>query len=338
MRARVKRLWGLVLLAYLSMISDGGRAQGIISFTNKLLSFTNLQGRVFHNVQVLYADVDGLVWRLPDSADSGRISSGRVAYINLSPSVRENLGVPTNRIAVAYATVRNRAAVKRAVERGAYFDGNQQEKGWLDRIATGDVTVDSAIRIIDSLQPFFPNPEPRPQVEQKDIIASHRRDLDPITKFDFPKSRETKHACKEIVSELKGVKTALELGISYIKFSDLLTDKVLSVEKIKDLRGEGLPSTFTRRVNDCVYAFKESKHWWNERIESKSEGVTALCDYDMREYWSKAELSLLYCTGIAEESTEVNEEAEDLVAKMVRTELDTAKEGILPDTGPNSEV
>jgi hypothetical protein len=72
---------------------------------------------------------------------------------------------------------------------------------------------------------------------QYNSIQAHKYYIDPIDESDFPKTEAAKLACKEIVSDLKGISKALELGLSYDKFSDLLTEQVLSVEKIKDLHG-----------------------------------------------------------------------------------------------------
>ncbi len=65
-----------------------------ITFTNKTLTFTNLQGAIYTNVTLLRADLDGLIWR---DGPSG----GRVCYTNLSPEFLVALGIPTNRIATA---------------------------------------------------------------------------------------------------------------------------------------------------------------------------------------------------------------------------------------------
>ena len=65
-----------------------------IVFTNKTASFTNLQGRVYSAVELVRADLDGLIWR---EAGSG----GRVCFTNLSVDTLERLGIPTNRIQIA---------------------------------------------------------------------------------------------------------------------------------------------------------------------------------------------------------------------------------------------
>lgn len=149
----------------------------------------------------------------------------------------------------------------------------------------------------------------------------------------FPKTDAARQACKEILLDLKGVSTALDLGCSFNKFSDLLTDKVLSVEQIKELRGEGIPAVFLRHVDDCVDAYKESKHWWNEKIEADRPHVEALDEYFMRDYWSEADLELICCAGIAESNTNAISDAIDKMAERIKDRQDAVAEGTLEDKG-----
>jgi hypothetical protein len=74
-----------------------------ITFPNRTATFTNLQGRVFKDVTLIKADLDGVVWR--EGAGGGRI-----CYTNLSPALLEAWGIPTNRIGVARARAQRKAA------------------------------------------------------------------------------------------------------------------------------------------------------------------------------------------------------------------------------------
>ena len=73
-----------------------------ITFTNKTVTFTNLEGRAFTAVQITHGDWDGVIWR--DAA-----SGGRVCYTNLHPAVMEAWGIPTNRIEIARARAERKA-------------------------------------------------------------------------------------------------------------------------------------------------------------------------------------------------------------------------------------
>lgn len=77
-----------------------------LTFTNRILTFTNLQGKAFVQVELVRADLDGLIWR------SGSMG-GRVCYTNLDPLLLESLGIPTNRIKVAQARAESRAESER---------------------------------------------------------------------------------------------------------------------------------------------------------------------------------------------------------------------------------
>ena len=86
-----------------------------VTFTNKVVSFTNLEGKVYEHVSLVKSDREGVIWR------SGA-SGGRVAYTNLHPQVLQRLGVETNGYAGGAAPVgrgqeprRNRSAPARVV-------------------------------------------------------------------------------------------------------------------------------------------------------------------------------------------------------------------------------
>lgn len=65
-----------------------------ITWTNKTVTFTNLEGRIFKEVQFIRGDWDGVIWR--EGA-----GGGRVCYTNLNPALLEAWGIPTNRIGIA---------------------------------------------------------------------------------------------------------------------------------------------------------------------------------------------------------------------------------------------
>ncbi len=170
----------------------------------------------------------------------------------------------------------------------------------------------------------------RERLSQPNSIQNHKFYIRPISESDFPKTEKVQTVCKEIASELKGINKAIELGLNYAKFSDLLTEKVLDVEKIKDLRGEGIPYSFLTRVDQCEDAYKESRDWWHKQIEnSEYPTLKAYEDYVMRKYWSEASVRLTYCIGIAESNTNANSAAIDQVALMIKIEQLAVKEGVL---------
>jgi hypothetical protein len=74
-----------------------------ITFTNRVATFTNLQGTVYKDVTLTKADLDGVIYR----EEAG---GGRVCYTNLSPAVLEAWGIPTNRIETARARAKRKAA------------------------------------------------------------------------------------------------------------------------------------------------------------------------------------------------------------------------------------
>src|SRR5215472_10990400 len=73
-----------------------------IIFTNKVATFTNLQGKVFKSVQLVKGDLDGVIWR--DEA-----SGGRICYTNLHADILESWGISSNRIDIALARAQHKA-------------------------------------------------------------------------------------------------------------------------------------------------------------------------------------------------------------------------------------
>lgn len=151
----------------------------------------------------------------------------------------------------------------------------------------------------------------------------------PITVADFPKTDATKAACKEIAAELKGIHTAIELGVSYNKFSELLTDTAITVQKAKDLRGDNLPAVFLIRADKCIDAYNQSRDFWRKSIDTESERAKAMSDYYRRESWAKAGINLTFCIGIAESRTNVNELVISQAIEMIESEKRAFEKGNL---------
>jgi len=96
---RHKQVMQLCSLLVLAILDVSGQD---ITFTNKTVTFTNLEGRAFNAVQLTRGDWDGVIWR--DAA-----SGGRVCYTNLHPAFMEAWHIPTNRIAIARARAERKA-------------------------------------------------------------------------------------------------------------------------------------------------------------------------------------------------------------------------------------
>lgn len=108
----------LALVAGVVLFLGPVRSQDVI-FTNKTATFTNLEGRLFKDVQLSRGDWDGVIWR--DGA-----SGGRICYTNLHTSLLEAWGIPTNRTDIALARAQ-RKAISDAQYRAARFAAGQAE-------------------------------------------------------------------------------------------------------------------------------------------------------------------------------------------------------------------
>lgn len=151
----------------------------------------------------------------------------------------------------------------------------------------------------------------------------------PITVADFPTTDATKAACKEITAEIKGIHTATELGVSYSKFSELLTDTAITVQKAKDLPGGDLPAMFLIRAANCIDAYNQSRDYWRKSIDTESALTKEMWNYYRQESWTKAGINLTFCIGMAESRTNVNELAMSQAIEMIASEKDAFEKGNL---------
>lgn len=86
----------------------------VIDLKRKPATFKNLQGQNFKGVLLVRADLDGLVYMEPESANGGRVS-----FTNLAPATLEALGIPTNRIQIAEARAKSKAKADAAYRQSA---------------------------------------------------------------------------------------------------------------------------------------------------------------------------------------------------------------------------
>lgn len=271
---------------------------GLASAQTPLLTFTNISGDVYNNVRVVKMENDGVLFGLTNW------QYARVKFTNMSASLQTYFGYDPEKI-------RRAQEVRLANEKAARDEQIAEAKAAQQR-----QIAEAKAAQIDSIKEYA----------DKFLLYS-------FDDSDFPKTEGARQACKEIVSELKGINKALELGCSYNKFSELLTDKVLAVEKIKDLRGDGIPRDFLRHIDGCVNAFKESRHWWNEKIQDEFPKSKLLDEQFMRDYWSEADLRLICSAGIAESNTNAISLIIDKMAEMIKDKQDAVKEGVLEAKG-----
>ncbi len=122
-----------------------------------------------------------------------------------------------------------------------------------------------------------------------------------LTDADFPATKQAVLACKEITSELNQVHKALELGINYNRFCDLVQEKALAIEKIKDLRGDGIPVGFIQHANRCIERLNDSKEEWLDAIKAEDGGgLKHSCEFFRKMDWKQSEVELLYCSAIVD--------------------------------------
>jgi len=75
-----------------------------IEFTNRVVSFTNLQGEAFKDVRLIRGDLDGVIWR-------AGVSGGRVSYTNLEAVLLADWGISSNRVGIARGRAEQKAVM-----------------------------------------------------------------------------------------------------------------------------------------------------------------------------------------------------------------------------------
>jgi len=99
--------------------------QSDIDLGGKVTTFTNLQGRMFQNVRLERATLDGVIY-----SQTNTIGGGMVKYKDLSPDFLAGLNIPADRIQIAQQREQVRAAQKQrydAAVRALALKQRQQE-------------------------------------------------------------------------------------------------------------------------------------------------------------------------------------------------------------------
>lgn len=263
-----------------------------------ILTFTNNAGTVFSNARVVKIESDGVLFGFTNWQYT------RVKFTNMPISLQAWFGYDPEKIRKANE------------ERAAKIAADREQA-----IADAKAARERAIAEAKAAQP--------------DLINEYRNKIRfySVDESDFPRTDGARQACKEMVAELKGIGKGLELGMSYNKFSDLLTDKALAVEKVKDLHGEGVPREFLHQANECIDAYKTSKEWWSKKINSESTSAQELEENFMREYWAEADLCVICCSAISESKTNIVSQLADKMAEMIEARQDAVKNGVLEAKG-----
>ena len=230
-----------------------------LTLTNRAITFTNLEGRVYKSVDLVRANLDGVIWR----DDNG--SGGQISYTNLAPEFLSKIGVPVERVSAA----RERAQRK--------------------------------------LTPAPATPTPKAPFRQtvEQYLSSHAISVSLWTpgSFNFPENEQQKKGCRAILSELKQMRKAIELGVSYNGFSELIQQKAMAIEKLKD-DYPNIPHGFVLAVDNCVQDWSDAKRdWWNKIKAESGSSKEALDEYFFQRDLAMAEVPFYSCKAIAEIST-----------------------------------
>ena len=111
---------GMLLLLALGFIGVAP-GQDAITFTNKLVTFTNLQGWAFRDVRLIRADADGITYR-----ETVGVGGGRVCFTNLPTAFLESLGISSNQVAVAKGRADRQAAAAAAYRQSLQQQAQQR--------------------------------------------------------------------------------------------------------------------------------------------------------------------------------------------------------------------
>jgi hypothetical protein len=108
-------------------------------------------------------------------------------------------------------------------------------------------------------------------------------------------------ACRRINSELRQITTALSLGLTKDRFSDLLQSKVLSIEKIKE-ECQDIPDDYLKFLDRCISNFTSARESWQleHNAAPLSASAQAMCAANREACWNMAIVNVMYCSALTE--------------------------------------
>jgi hypothetical protein len=111
-----------ILSSLLLITAHAQPAEPTLTFTNQIVTFTNLEGKVFQDAQILRADSKSVIVKTSDFY-------GNVPLTSISPSTQESLGLTADFMAKTRAFQQNREeAAAAALERTKAILAADQEK------------------------------------------------------------------------------------------------------------------------------------------------------------------------------------------------------------------
>jgi hypothetical protein len=242
------------------------------------LTFTNLEGRVYSNINVLKVETDGIMFRYGEE-----FRYDRVKFTNMAEAVQVQFGYDLKKIA-----------------REGEIRKEQQTKA-------------------------------REEIRQKATLAAAEREakrgrtlrdaterIYPLSFSDFPKDTNAVRVCRQAAYELKGLQTAIDLGVTYQKYNDLITDTAITVGKIKDNNQGLFPARFDAEMNLTLYHFTTAREWWKRSLDTDYTKVE--CEHLLQKNWKQATLSLTYCLAMAEQRTNIIDSITQQVAELLVSE------------------
>ena len=105
------------------------------------------------------------------------------------------------------------------------------------------------------------------------------------------------------------------MGVTYQKYSDLITDTAINIGKIKDNNQGLFPVHFDAELESSLRHFTSARDWWKKSMDTDYR--KAECEYLYHEAWKEATLSLTYCLAIAEQRTNIMESVTSQIAELV---------------------
>lgn len=246
----------------------------------KTFSFQNLSGKGYTNVALVKVESDAILIRYGDSYKYERIK-----FSDMSTEVQLSFGYDIEKMKRAeQLRVEN---AKAQAEARKSSQKRQQEELARDR---------------------------------ENSIWSLAFKIAPLKPSDLPSSEAALATCKQILAELNGVNTVIQHGVSLNKYSDLITDMTVKIQKLKDMSPTNLPIVIITKVDKIVELHHEAEKNWRDAIFKESETVKEWNEFDRQEAWSEVGLIYSQLSRMMEGKTSVEDSQIDRLVRMVRSE------------------
>ena len=172
---------------------------------------------------------------------------------------------------------------------------------------------------------------PKTRVDEAGKIERYWRShalnvIDDIEESNFPASKESEQACRQIVECMRQLTTHLGPDLSYTAFSELLQKQAVAVEQLRESRRTTIPRPFLRHTDEFFRFMMNSRDEWADELKGETPDYKAYRGFLRNRGWAQAKVHFLYCAGIADKTPGVVAQIIEAEAAIIQSEQQLARQ------------